>query len=252
MLSSAGSRSPSVDTRLTLSLVFPAYNEEGAIDAVVQKTLRAKERLLRELLLASVEIIIVDDGSQDATYRNASAYGDLVVLLRHEENRGYGAALKTGISRARGELLGYMDLDGTCDPSSFIPLCRVLLEQDADMVLGKRLHGQSQMPTTRRLGNRIFSMLVRCLVQTEVSDLATGMRVFRRRALPQLQRLPDGLDFAFAMSCHAVMSHRHRVVEIPIPYSDRIGQSKLHPIRDGLRFLRVITHTFFQRRSDTC
>lgn len=250
MTISAEGSGPPEDTRPTLSLVFPAYNEEQAIDAVLSQTLRAKEHLLRELPLGSVEVIVVDDGSRDETYMNASAYGHVAAVLRHEENRGYGAALKTGILHSRGELLGFMDVDGTCDPLSFVPLCGALLEQDADMVLGKRLHDRSHMPPLRRLGNRLFSVLVHCLVRTEVSDLATGMRVFRRRALPQLEVLPDGLDFAFAMSCHALMSCRQRVIEIPIPYGDRIGHSKLHPVRDGLRFLRVIVCTLLGKKSD--
>jgi len=175
--------------------------------------------------------------------RHGTATPAAVPLLRHSRNRGYGAALKTGFRYAQGDLLAFLDADGTYPPEAFPELCRVALERGADLVVGSRMSGgESEMPHVRRLGNGFFALLLSLVGNARIRDTASGMRVFRREALPILYPLPDGLDFTPAMSTRALHENL-AMVEVPIPYRERVGRSKLSVIRDGVRFLRSILGT---------
>ncbi len=228
------------DKQLKLSIVIPAYNEEKAIASVVENVREARAAILDHTKIREVEIVVVDDGSRDRTAEIVRGFPD-VLLVSHPRNRGYGAALKTGFARATGELLAFLDGDGTCDAKDFAAMCRKL--EEADLVLGTRLGSSSRMPAIRRLGNRIFAGLTRFLSGKAVTDIATGMRVFRREVLERIPPLPDGMSMSPAMTCHAVYLSDLRVAEHPISYSDRVGKSKLSVVRDGFRFLKIILDT---------
>ncbi|MBC7236503.1 MAG: glycosyltransferase family 2 protein [Chloroflexi bacterium] len=224
----------------TLSVVIPAYNEENGIGAIIERVLAIKPDLA-QVGIADLEVIVVDDGSSDRTAEIAQAYPQ-VRLIRHETNKGYGAALKTGFRAARGELLGFLDADGTYPPESFPKLCAEAL-QGADLVVGSRRSGNdSEMPVVRRVGNFLWSHLVSLLSNYRVVDPASGMRVFRSSVFQQLCPLPDGLNFTPVMSTRAVHEGL-RMIEVPISYEERAGRSKLSVVRDGTRFLRTIIWT---------
>jgi glycosyltransferase involved in cell wall biosynthesis len=228
------------DRPVVLSVVIPAYNEEDGIAEIVERVLAVRPALV-EAGVADLELIVVDDGSADRTAEIAGACAG-VRLVRHPANRGYGAALKTGFNAACGDLLAFLDADGTYPPEHFPDLCRVALA-DADLVVGSRRSGsESQMPFVRRVGNLLWSNLVTVLSSQRVIDPASGMRVFRREALERLYPLPDGLNFTPVMSTRAV-HEGVRLAEIPIPYEERVGRSKLSVVEDGMRFLRTIIWT---------
>lgn len=223
-----------------LSVVIPAYNEEQAIGAVLERTMAVAPALAEVGL--RLEIIVVDDGSGDGT-AGVVARCPQVRLLRHPTNRGYGAALKTGFRSARGDLLAFFDADGTYPPEALPELCRPILREEADLSIGCRMAGgESRMPAVRRLGNFLFAVLLTLLGNHPVRDSASGMRVLRRDILPLLYPLPDGLNFTPAMSARA-LHEGMRVVEVPIAYEERVGESKLHPLRDGVCFLASILET---------
>jgi hypothetical protein len=225
----------------TLSVVIPALNEEDGIGAIIER-IEAVRLALVEVGVEGLEIIVVDDGSHDRTPEIAAAYPN-VRLLRHTTNRGYGAAIKTGFNNARGELLAFTDADGTYPPERFPALCRVALEQDADVVVGSRRSGEhSEMPRVRRVGNFIWSNLVSVIGNHRVADPASGMRVVRATALRHLYPLPDGLNFTPVMSTRCVHENL-KVIEVPIPYKERLGRSKLSIVKDGSRFLKTILWT---------
>ena len=81
-------------------------------------------------------------------------------MIVFEQNRGYGAAIKEGFRQGRGSLVGFIDADGTCDPRYFAEMCRVALEEEADIVLGSRMGPDSKMPSVRKLGNRLYALLL--------------------------------------------------------------------------------------------
>jgi len=224
-----------------LSVVIPAYNEENGISDIVDRVLSVKEPLA-EAGVPEMELIVVDDGSRDRTAEIVAGYPS-VRLIRHATNKGYGAALKTGFSNATGNLLAFLDADGTYPPEFFPKLCRVAIEQEADLVIGSRMAGEdSEMPATRRIGNFFFANLISLISNHRISDSSSGMRVLRREVLPALYPLPDGLNFTPVMSTRALHEGLN-MVEVPITYSERVGRSKLSVVRDGTRFLNSIIWT---------
>jgi len=223
-----------------LSIVIPAYNEEKGIAEIACRVLSV-EADLKNAGVDQLELLIVDDGSKDRTAEVASRIAG-VNLICHPQNKGYGAALKTGFSKARGELIGFLDADGTYPPEYFPQLCRAALN-GVDLVIGSRMAGtESKMPFTRRVGNFFFANLLTVLSRQKVTDSASGMRVFKREILEQIYPLPDGLNLTPVMSTRA-LHEGITIGEVPIPYSERVGRSKLSVIRDGRIFLQSMIWT---------
>lgn len=223
-----------------LSVVIPAYNEENGISEIALRVL-AVEPALKGAGVDKLELLVVDDGSKDKTAEVASGIPG-VSLIRHPKNKGYGAALKTGFSKASGELIGFLDADGTYPPEYFPQLCQAALK-GTDLVIGSRMAGaESQMPLTRRIGNFFFATLLTLLGRQKVTDSASGMRVFKKEILEQIYPLPDGLNLTPVMSTRA-LHEGIKIEEVPIPYSERVGRSKLSVIRDGRIFLQSMVWT---------
>jgi len=220
-----------------LSIVIPALNEEQSIVSICQRCVAEAPRIQDETG-HTVEVIVVDDGSTDQTAALARSVSGVKVISLGR-NRGYGAALMVGFHAGRGELLAFLDADGTCDPKFLVPMIREVLN-GASVALGNRMSPGSRMPRIRRLGNQLFAQLIRIVSGANVNDPASGMRVMRREALDVLQPLPDGLHFTPAMSCRAALDPRLQIVETAMSYAEREGRSKLSVVRDGFRFLYVI------------
>ena len=225
----------------TLSIVIPAWNEEDGIRDICERTLAVRPALAA-VGVDGLELIVVDDGSSDKTAAVAESIPG-VRLLRHAQNGGYGAALKTGWAAATGEWCGFLDADGTY-PHEYLPaLYARALETQADLVIGSRMAGaESEMPLTRRVGNIIFARLVNVVAAANITDSASGMRIFRKEILENLYPLPDGLNLTPVMTTRA-LHERLVMTETPIPYSERVGRSKLSVVHDGLRFGQSIVWT---------
>jgi glycosyltransferase involved in cell wall biosynthesis len=224
----------------TLSVVIPAYNEEDGIAEIARRVLAVQDGL-KQVGVGELELLVVDDGSRDRTAQIAGGI-EGVRLIQHPKNKGYGAALKTGFCQAKGELIGFLDADGTYPPEYFPHLCVEALN-GGDLVIGSRMSGaESQMPLTRRVGNLFFANLLSLLGRQRISDSASGMRVFKRDVLERIYPLPDGLNLTPVMSTRAI-HEGIRMSEVSIPYSERLGRSKLSVVRDGSIFLQSIIWT---------
>ncbi len=223
----------------TLSIVIPAYNEEKAIGAIIERCLAARDHIKDGTGIGDVEIIVVDDGSADRTAEVGRQYSD-ITLISYPVNKGYGAALKTGFAAARGDLVSFLDADGTCDPRFFRDLALALERGRADISIGSRLNPQSHMPFTRLVGNVLYALLLGALSNRSVTDTASGMRILRRSSFDRIFPLPDGMHFTPAMSAKALFDDELAIVETPMPYHERVGASKLRVLSDGVRFLRSI------------
>ena len=224
----------------TLSIVIPAYNEEDGIAEISRRVLSIRPEL-KQVGVDDLELLVVDDGSRDRTAEIAGGI-DGVRLIRHRTNRGYGAALKTGFGSAKGELIGFLDADGTYPPEYFPKLCELALDGH-ELVIGSRMAGaDSKMPLTRRVGNLFFANLLSLVGRRHVTDSASGMRIIRRETLERIYPLPDGLNLTPVMSTRAI-HEGIRMAETPIPYSERLGRSKLSVVRDGSVFLHSIVWT---------
>ena len=215
----------------TVSIVIPALNEEAAIGEVVS-SLRAEA--------AWKEILVVDDGSRDATGERAALAGALVV--RHPYTKGNGAAVKTGIRRAEGQFILILDADGQHAPAD----ARRLVERlgEYDLVVGAR-SAQTQATVGRRIGNQLLNGLASYLTGRRVPDLTSGFRGARREHLQEfLHLLPNGFSTPTTTTL-AFIKAGYNVTFEPVNARVRTGQSKIKFARDGTRFflilLKVIT-----------
>lgn len=227
-----------------LSVVIPAYNEEDGIADIMGRVLSVRDDLSK-VNVSSLELLVVNDGSRDRTAEIAQQIAEQEIGVRvisHPTNLGYGAALKTGFSQATGDLIGFLDADGTYPPEFFPVLCEKALN-GSDLVIGSRMAGaESEMPTTRRIGNMFFAGMISLLGGQRITDSASGMRVFKRDVLERVYPLPDGLNLTPIMSTRAI-HEQVKMTEVPIPYSERVGRSKLSVVRDGSVYVQSITWT---------
>lgn len=203
-----------------VTVIIPAYNEASSIDNQIQ--------LVREVLVGhafTYEIIVVDDGSQDATAEAALRAN--VRLLQHPENRGYGASLKTGILAAHYEVVVIIDADGTY-PAEQIPSLVAKME-NADMVVGARTGETVKIPWVRQPAKWLLRMLATRIAEQPIPDLNSGMRVFRRETIQQYFSILSNRFSFTTTSTLAYMADDYRVVYQPINYYQRVGKSKIVP-----------------------
>lgn len=214
------------------SVVLPVYNEELAIASTlddIHKTLTAAG--------CEYEIIAVNDGSTDNTGRILRSRTD-IKLVEHGINRGYGAALKTGIRHARYLLIAITDADSTY-PNAKIPEL-VALAKQADMVVGARIGANVQYSTLRKIPKWFLVRFAQWVSRHHIPDLNSGMRVFRKSAVERfLKVLPDTFSFTTTITI-AMLTNGYVVHYEPIDYRYRVGKSKIKPLRDTLRFIQLI------------
>lgn len=213
-----------------LSIIVPAYNEADGVTPTLQ-ALRAA--------FPSAELVVVDDGSTDATAERAAAVPG-VVLLRHGFNRGYGAALKTGMRRARGELLAWFDADGEHGVADLTAMVDRMAREPWLAILGQRPSGGG--PALRSIGKFLIRQMARSLGVRAGTDLNCGLRVFRRGAvLPYLPILPDGFSASLTTTL-VLLARRLPMTFHPIARLPRVGSSKVQLV-DGFTSLLLVLRT---------
>lgn len=213
-----------------VSIVIPAYNEENSI--------RHQVETVQDVLFShgiQHEIIVVDDGSTDKTGERVYETGARIAT--HLKNRGYGAALKTGINVASYEIIAIMDADGTY-PEDQIPNLIDKLK-NADMVVGARKGDKVQIPLVRRPAKWILNKLSALISGQDIPDLNSGLRVFRRTCVKQyFSILPNGFSFTSTITL-ALFADDYHIIYHPINYYKRIGTSKIVP-RHFMDFIILI------------
>lgn len=217
-----------------VSVVIPVYNEEAAVRDGVEAVFSA----MRDSGL-EYEVIVVDDGSSDGTSAILESM-EGIVLISLPENRGYGAALKTGIRKARYGLVAITDADGTYPADRIPELVRECA--DYDMVVGARLGDRVHIPTIRRPAKWVLGKISSYLAGRRIPDLNSGLRVMRKELVQRFEHLlPDGFSFTTTITL-ASLSTGCLVKYVPIDYHPRIGQSKIRATHT-LDFLILILRT---------
>ncbi len=219
-------KSESVD----VTVLLPAYNEEEAVQKVIDDCRQAMAQTE-----CRYEILPVDDCSTDNTLDLARRRG--VRCLARERNQGSGAARKTGIRHARGEIIVMLDVDGSYHAADIPRLLQFFPEYD--QVNGARTTEQGSIRFLRIPAKWLIRKLAGYLAGTDIPDLNTGMKAFKRDIMPPyMWVIPDGFSCVTTMTL-AFLCNGHRVKYVPTTYFPRIGQSKFHPVRDT--FLYVMT-----------
>lgn len=210
-----------------ISVILPAKNEAAAIGRTLAGIAQA---------CPGVEVIVVDDGSDDDTAKVAKAAGALVVS--HPYSKGNGAAIKSGARAATGDVLVFLDADGQHDPAD-IPRLLTRLDQGYDMAVGARQAG-SQASVGRGIANGIYNRLASYMTGHAVEDLTSGFRAVRAKKFREfLYMLPNGFSYPTTITM-AFFRAGYSVAYEPIHAARRIGKSHIRLLRDGLRFLLII------------
>lgn len=219
----------------TVSVVIPCYNEEDGIGVT-----------LADMPDIVDEVIVVDNNCTDRTAEIATAMGAKVVC---EPKPGYGAAYKAGFLAATGDIIVTMDGDGTY-PRAFIPvLLDVLIDEELDFISCDRTGHKAEEANSRLrvLGNFILNLAMFALYFVWLKDSQSGMWVFRRSILPQLELTSDGMSFSEELKIEAFSRKNLKARELPIYYKARIGKSKLNLWRDGFANLFFLFKKRFGR-----
>jgi glycosyltransferase involved in cell wall biosynthesis len=190
------------------------------------------------------ELIVVNDGSSDGTsgkLREMQLADNSLKVIEHDNNRGYGASLKTGIRACRGALVAITDADGTYPNDRLPDLLHAA--RDADMVVGSRTSDNVTYSRLRMIPKVFLRAYASWIANKNIPDINSGLRVFRREVADKyLGVLPDGFSFTTTITL-ALLTNNYRVEFLPIDYFERVGNSKIRPIRDTLNFVLLIMRT---------
>lgn len=213
-------------TDYTLTVIIPAFNEGDAVDKVIYK--------VREIR-PQAEIIVVDDGSRDNTSDTARRAGARVI--RHPYNKGNGAAVKTGLRAAHGDVVLLLDADGQHPPED---IERVLAPMgEYDLVVGARTK-QSESAMIRDIGNGIFNSLASYLAGRDIPDLTSGFRAMKREMIMEFIHLLPNLYSYPTTSTLAFLKAGYNVEFVPINARKGTGRSNTKILRDGVRAVVII------------
>ena len=208
-----------------LTAIVPVFNERNTVSEVLRRMRRVV--LPPEL---DLEVIVVDDGSTDGTDKVLATLEDSTVrVLRHPTNLGKGAAIRTALAAARGDLILIQDGDLEYDPAEWPSLLKPILSGRADVVYGSRFGGTgSGMPLGEWVGNRLLSLVASVLYNTTLSDLETCYKVMDRSVLEKIDIKADGFEVEPEITAK-LLKGGYRIFEVPVSFSAR-------PAREGKKF----------------
>lgn len=222
---------------MQLSVVIPVYNEVSTIEELVHRV---------QGIPIDKQIVLVDDASADGTWDKLAALeaDDSVVVLRHERNRGKGAALRTGFAAATGDIVLVQDADLEYDPREYPRLIQPILDGKADVVYGSRFVGGESHRVLyfwHSVGNRALTMLSNICSNLNLTDMETCYKVFRREILQGLEIEENRFGFEPEITAKVSKIRNIRIYEVGISYDGRTyNEGKKISWRDGLSALRCI------------
>jgi len=213
----------------TLSIIIPTFNEAKTIRAVLERVVAFP------ILGWQKQIIVVDDGSRDETHEILDAWKKKVTVVKMQYNQGKGAAVTEGFKRATGDIILIQDADLEYSPSDYPGLLAPFENSRIDVVYGSRFLG-SHLSTmfVYALGNKFVTFITNILYNTNITDMETGYKVFRREAVKNLDIRAKRFDFEPEVTAKLLRSN-HQIYEVPISYFGRkFEEGKKLTWRDGL------------------
>lgn len=226
----------------TLTVLMPVFNEQATVKEIVARC------LLVDLPL-TIDLVIVDDGSSDETAKVLATIDDPNVrVLTHMANQGKGAALRTGLAAAKGDLVIIQDADLEYSPSDWHALLAPVIDGKAYVVYGNRFGGGGQnMSGLHRFGNRFLSLVTSLLYTKRLGDMETCYKLFDRRVLEPIHVVSNRFDFEPEITAK-VLRQGYDIVEVPISYSGReIHEGKKITWRDGFSAIRALVRFRFAK-----
>ena len=222
---------------MKLSIVMPVYNEKTTIKEIL--------RQVRSVDLADIdkEIIVVDDCSTDGTADILKLEADSSIkVIKHEKNQGKGAAVRTGLAHATGDMIVIQDADLEYDPEDYMKLVEPVLKGKATVVYGSRFTGERRnMLFWHYLGNRFLSLMTNVLYNTTLSDMETCYKLFSREALEGIKIKSNKFDFEPEITAK-VLRKGIRIYEVPIAYTGReMDEGKKISWKDAFPALWALT-----------
>lgn len=227
---------------MELSVIIPTMNEEGGVEQVISSI----QEILDDTEI-DYELIVVDTLSTDRTRDIAIEKGARVI---EEPQRGYGRAYKTGFQEANGNILVTMDADCTYPAEEIPRLCSMLKNEEIDFITTNRFSEleEGAMSAHHVLGNKVLTALMGLLFRVHVRDSQSGMWVFKKDILDQMDVRCDGMPFSEEIKIEAFKVGRAK--EVPIKYRRRVGEAKLTSFGDGWQNAKyLVVKRFFLKRS---
>lgn len=223
-----------------LSIVIPCFNEEKAIPIVVPRVIESLENLKKSSKIKDYELIVVNDQSTDQSVELLKQNSQVSVIHTQNCRRGYGNALKQGFRKAKGQWIGFLDMDNSYRPEDLKRFIAKIEEKNSDFIMGQRAIDERGMSVVRGFGNWLFVLLAKYIYGADLYDVCSGYRVFHRRYLGDVLEISaKGLDFSIYLTLYMV-SKGVRIEPLPIQYDVRLGPSKLSVFFDGFAFLKVL------------
>lgn len=220
---------------MSLSVIIPIFNERNTLNKIVERVLETR--------LAD-EILLIDDGSTDGTSELLSKLQGRqgIRVITHSSNQGKGAAVRTGISTATGDVVLIQDADLEYDPRDYPALLKPILEGTADVVYGSRFLGGPRRVTMfwHMIANQILTLTTNLLYNTILSDMETGFKVFRRDVLENIKLRANRFDFEPEFTAK-ILKRKVRIFEVPISFNPRdYSEGKKIKLKDAFEAFWVL------------
>jgi glycosyltransferase involved in cell wall biosynthesis len=226
----------------SLTVIVPVFNERTTVAEVIRRMRAVK-------LPVVLQIIVVDDGSSDGSDKVLAALQDSTVrVISHDGNQGKGAAIRTGLAQAHGDLVMIQDADLEYDPGDWPKLLEPILRGKAHVVYGSRFTGERKnMLPLHWIGNRFLSLVTNVLYSSTLSDMETCYKVFDARVLEGLTIVSNRFDFEPEITAK-ILRRGHRIYEVPISYAGReFDEGKKITWRDGISAIRALVRFRFTK-----
>ncbi len=228
--------------KTSLGIVVPCFNEEHNVanfEAELSQFIAMASVYYPQL---EIKFYIVENNSTDRTAEKLAQLSgkfEMVQILSCKI-QGYGAALKHGFEKAREhQFISFLDFDNTYPMAALFKLLTELEEKKLDLIYGARLHEDSEIDIIRKSGNKLYVVILKALMRSNLSDVCSGMRVFKSELANSILKLEkNDLAFSIQLTSYALLN-KWKVGELPISYRKRVGYSKLSVVRDGIAFLWV-------------